>query len=1470
MKTDSTQAFGLDSSKRALLESMLREEGLESGGRLRIQRRKSNDELPLSWAQQRLWFLDQLAPADASYNVDAAIRLSFPLDAGALHRTYNEIVRRHESLRTRFVSVDGRPVQIVAPSLEIPLPVIDLSALPEPERDAEACRLAIEEARRPFDLASGPLIRTTLLRLGDMDHVLLATMHHIVADGWSLRVFSREFGELYPAFCEGRPSSLPELEIQYGDYALWQREYFQGEVLEEQLAFWRRYIADASDLRLPADFPRPASQSFAGRRQLLTIPSALSEQLRSISRREESTLFVTLLAAFAVLLQRYCGQDDIVVGTPVANRNRSELEPLIGFFVNIIVLRIDTSGDPCFTDLVKRVRQFAFEAYEHQDLPFARLVEELQPDRVMGRNPLHQVSFQLFSEMNSGLETGRSVETIEIERGTAALDLAFDMWEAPDGLMLRVEYSTELFEDRTVSGMMEHFRVLLRDIASNPSRRLSEFRILTDDEQRRLMSESQGPTVSYSAPDLLHRFIEKQALQTPEVVALRTGRESVRYRELNERANQVAHALLEMGVTAEPVAICLERSPAAVASILGVLKAGAAWVPLDPSYPTELLTTLLVAAQPAALITTQELIQRLSFDSSRVLLMDRDADKIGSQSREAPEVSVTGSSLAYIIYTSGSTGRPKGVMIEHRAIANQLHWMQSSHPIVSDDRVVSKYSLSFDASIVEMFATLAAGAELILADTAAQKDPGALARLMADHRVTVLDTVPSLLRELLLQRVFVQCKSLRRVICGGEPMAPDLLQKLFDVHDVEFSNMYGPTEATITALAWTTRGPEVPRSVPVGRPIANSKAYVVDAALNLVPRGGVGELAIGGIGLARGYWRDAMQTLRYFVSDPFDSQQRLYRTGDLVRFRSDGHLEFLGRADNQIKLRGLRIEPAEIEQGLQLHPAVQEAAVIRQGDGIDGTLVAYVAARTDRPEIWPSVGEYSVYDELMYYAMTHDDQRNRRYRAAIRKHVRGRTVVDIGAGADAILSRFCVESGASHVYAVELMRESSARARAQLASLGYLDRVTLICSDSADVELPEKVDVCVSEVLGTIGSSEGVVPILNDARRFLKPGGRMIPALSVTRIAGVSLPESLAADPRFTELSSRYAEAVFRTVGRPFDLRVCIDRFPQDHIISDSQEMERLDFSGIVQMGYRQKLRLTIQKQARLDGLLLWLTLHVDEEEYLDVLAERFSWLPMFVPVFSPGIGVSAGDALEVEIDCVYPQQRRFPDYVFRGRVVSPSAEPKHFECRAAYKENPRGQNAFYQDLLNSLERKSFVRASDDASGLVRELRDIALERLPAHMVPSTYVVLNALPRTPNGKLNRRALSAGRSRPGDSNPPASDLERIVAETFASVLGLEAVDRDADFFQLGGHSLIATRAVAQLRDRLRMDVPLESLFEYPTPAELASEIAATRRDGSAASWTPESVGPTAEVGPDQMLDADIDLMLKRLLAKGESL
>jgi amino acid adenylation domain-containing protein len=1395
---------------------------------------------PTSFAQQRLWFLDELAPG-SFYNIHNSIRFHCALDISAMEASLNEIVRRHESLRTTFKAVDGEPVQVIAPSLTVTLLVKDLRPLPEADRESEAVHLAEEEARHQFDLSEGPLLRALLIRLGEADAIFSLTMHHIVADGWSIEIFYHELSLLYSAFIRQEESPLEELSIQYADFAVSQAEWLNGPKGEAQLAYWKSKLAGLSILRLPTDRPRPPEPTFEGSAFTFNISPELHSSLEEFSRQEQATLFMTLLAAFQLLLHRYTNQDDIVVGTPIANRNRADIEDLIGFFVNTLVLRADVSGNPTFRELLERVRNVALEAYDNQDLPFEKLVKELQPARDTSRNPLFQVSFQLFSswEGRKTDETGADLdypddlngEPVEIEKGTAAVDVALDLWELDHGLYGKIEYSTDLFNRETVRRMSEHFVVLLENIVAHPERRISELQILTAHEKRRLVDDWNQTSADYP-PDLcLHQLVELQARRTPDNTAVRFRDRALSYHELNSQADQVAHYLRARGAEPETIiAICLERSLEMVVVLLGVLKAGAAYLPIDLSYPAERVEFMMRDAQPNLLLVERQFESRFaSYPVSR-LVLDELWTGVLNRIDETSPIVVRAENLAYLIYTSGSTGVPKAVMVEHRTVCNHLLAMQDSLPLRQSDRIAQKYSLNFDVSVLEIFAPLMVGAELRITEPARHLDPDSLLRFIAEQGITVLDVVPSTLQALLENFAFPDCHSLRRVVCGGEALSASLLQDFFSKTDAELYNAYGPTEATIGVTCWKCNRENSGDTVPIGRPIANTRIYLMDCDRNLVPEGFPGEIYIGGNCLARGYYRHPEMTRERFVPDPYAAQPgaRLYRTGDLGRYVGEGVIEYLGRVDDQVKVRGFRIELGEIERTLDRHPSVQSSFVVALPDDAgQKKLVAYVVPKTAAPELWPSIGEYFAYDELLYRAMTQDDARNLSYRTAINRRVPGKVALDIGTGAHAVLARMCIDAGARKVYAIEMNPEAYASARKLVRSLGLEDRLILVQGDSTQVELPERVDVCVSELIGTIASSEGVIPILNNARRFLAEGGTMIPEVCETRIAAAALPDELCEQPRFSELSGPYVESIFANAGQPFDLRVCIKNFPSTNLISDDQIFEKLDFRGSSNPASNCDVDLRISKRATLDGFLLWISLVPIEGELVNSLTGRYSWLPVFFPVFHPRVEVNEGDTIRASCFVVPNASGFTPDYRIAGNLCR-NGEALSFDYWSYRNGQRYHHNPFYSALFSAGYENNYQQLNSYTD--TRVLREHVEEYLPDFMVPSTFVSLKKLPMTAAGKVDRKALpEPGYMRAelqGHYVPPRTQTERNVSEVWQEVLNLDKIGVHDNFFDLGGHSLLIVRVRGRLRERFGRELPIAELFRYPTIHALSSFLSSS--------------------------------------------
>ncbi len=930
--------------------------------------------LPLSFAQQRLWFLDQLEPNSPLYNVPVMARLRGTLDLGALRQTLNAIVARHEALRTRFVDANDGPVQVIEDPLSLEVRQHELNGIPESEREAEAQRLASEEANRPFNLSTGPLLRAMLLRLKADEHLLVLNLHHSVSDEWSLRVLFRELAALYSGFLRGQPADLPPLPVQYADYAVWQRQWLQGEAFEKELDFWKAQLGgNPLVTELPPDAARGSRPSFRGAWQTRALSPELSLALAQLAQREGVTLFMVLLAAFKTLLHRYTQQEDIIVGSPIAGRSQAETENLIGFFVNTLLLRTDLSGNPSFTELLQRIRSVTLGAYEHQEAPFNKIVEALHPERSLNHLPFTSLLFVLQNNVVESLPLpALQLEFAELVNDTAKFELTLLVQETSRGLVTRVEYNTDLFESATITRLLRQYETLLAGIAANPGQRLSALPLMPEEEQKQVLHDWNQTAKEYPKHKTLVDLFEEQVACTPQAEALVCGRTRLTYRELHARSSDVAQHLRALGVGEEmPVGICLERSWEMVAAILGTLQAGGAYVPLDPAYPQERLAFMVEDSGLQVVVTQTKLAERLSaapcsrrrketltssqpVDTQEQSLVSTPStalaeptllllDNLEPRTDAAPTPhSALGTphpqSLAYIIYTSGSTGRPKGVALEHRGAVSLMHWARDVFSSEELSGVLAATSICFDLSVFELFVPLSWGGKVILAENAL-----ALAELPAKGEVTLLNTVPSAMRELL--RLKAVPPSVRVVNLAGEPLSSELADQVYRETSVEkVYDLYGPTETTTYSTGALRRPGD---RATIGRPLANEQVYVLDRQQQPVPLGAAGELYIGGDGLARGYLKRPDLTAQRFVAHPLKAGARLYRTGDLARWRPDGNLEYLGRLDQQVKLRGYRIELGEIETVLKGHAAVGDAVVlVREDSPGEKRLVAYVVARS--------------------------------------------------------------------------------------------------------------------------------------------------------------------------------------------------------------------------------------------------------------------------------------------------------------------------------------------------------------------------------------------------------------------------------------------------------------------------------------------------------------------------------------------
>ncbi|HKQ93212.1 MAG TPA: amino acid adenylation domain-containing protein, partial [Blastocatellia bacterium] len=869
-------------------------------------------KLPLSFAQQRLWFLDQLSPGGSAYNIPRIVRITGRINEQALERTLGEICRRHESLRTNFVMVDGEATQVIHPAGDFALEQLDFSGLDEASREAAAKASIRERVGRPFDLAKDKLLRCSLLKISDAERVLMILMHHIISDGWSMEVFLRELATLYAAYCEDRQSPFDELPIQYADFARWQREWLSGERLDRQMTYWSQRLAGApATLNLPMDRPRPVVQASESEIRKFTLPAELRERLVALSRDEGATLYMTLLAGYKALLYRYSGQEDVVVGTPIANRNRREIENLIGFFVNMLVLRTDLGGAPSFRELIRRVKETALGAYAHQDLPFEKLVEELQPERDLSYTPFFQATFVLQNASQAKLSLpGMRVEVPDHEGSQAKFDLTLTMFDTEQGLAGTLEYNRHLFDAATIDRLIWHFVNLSEGAVADPDGRIGDLLLLTPAEERMMLVEWNDTRAPFPEELCLHQLFEQCAARRPEAIAVVLGDRQMSYGELNARANQLAHYIMAQGVGPEVVVgLCVERSPEMLVGLLGIMKAGGAYLPLDSTYPPERLSYMLEDAAVKHLVTQQNLLAGLPGSQGRAICLDTEWGDISRSSAENPASVVTPENLAYVIYTSGSTGRPKGTMLRHRGLSNMSEAQVAAYGVEPHDRVSQFSSLSFDASIFDIAMALRSGAALHLIPRDATLSAPTLAALLREQAVTNVALPPSVL-SLLPEEAL---PALRTIIVGGEACPADLAHRWAPGR--RFFNSYGPTETTVCASGAECVADG--RNPTIGKPIINVKIHLLDAGLQPVPMGAPGELSIGGEGITRGYLGRPDLTAEKLTPDPFGAEPggRLYRTGDLARYLPGGDIDFLGRIDHQVKLRGFRIELGEIEAG---------------------------------------------------------------------------------------------------------------------------------------------------------------------------------------------------------------------------------------------------------------------------------------------------------------------------------------------------------------------------------------------------------------------------------------------------------------------------------------------------------------------------------------------------------------------------
>ncbi len=1480
-----------------------------------LRRRTEAGPAPLSFAQERLWFLDQINPGDASLYISRGLRIEGDLDPNLLQRSLQALVDQHESLRTTFATtqlyagIDSTPVQLVAESSSIELAFRDLSAAPSHEKLRLARELAQAEAQRAFDLTIGPLLRATLLTLDRKEHVLLLTVHRIISDDRSLALLFNELWRTYSACAKGQNPRNAELPaVQFVDYACWQRKTLNVETLRTDKVFWQARLQGApAVLELPADRPRPAVQNWLGDSVSIVVAEGLTRALLALTKDEHTTLFVTLMTAFQILLARYSRQQTIVTGSEFANREFAETRNLIGPLANTFALRTDLSGRSSFRALLAQVSENIRQSEAHQAMPFAKLIEELQLEPSMSYAPVFQVALNMRETraLNTRI-AGLKIADFEFETGVARLDLTVDIQRVVDQLECRFEYDPDLFDRETIERMGRHFEVLLAGIVNNPDQRISSLPLLTDIELTQVLYEWNASQTGEQPGQCIQELFEAAAEKTPEATALVCGADRLSYAELNRRANQLAHYLLRLGIRQENrVGVYLERSVNTIVGLLATLKAGGAYVPIDPAYPSDRVRFMLEDSLVPVLITQKSLAVNLPAQQAQIVQIDEDWPLIAGESEGPPPRLITPENLAYVIYTSGSTGRPKGVTVTHKTVTHLFAATREQLGFREGDVWTTVHSSAFDFSVWEIWGSLLQGGRLVIVPLEITQSPVALSELLSREQVTILNQTPSALRQLLDHKPDIGDLSLRMIICGGDALDRELAETVTGI-GVPVWNFYGPTESTVWAT-YTKIEPGVSGNelTSIGRQISDIEIYVVDENLQAVPVGVPGEICIGGAGLARGYLHRPELSAERFVPNPFSRRagERIYRTGDLGRHLRNGKIEFLGRLDNQVKLRGFRIELGEIETVLGQHPQVEQAVVIiREDQPGDKRLVGYVVpgfsekvavknsirnaiqhVQTEQVSDWEAVwndtykearpvadprfnitGWNSVYTgqpippEEMREWVDHTVERV--------ISLKPERVLEIGCGSGLLLFRI-----APHVleyHGTDLSQIALNDVSLQLARAGEeFKHVTLsrrLADDFAGLT-PEGFDtIILNSVVQYFPGVDYLVRVLDQAMKCLRPGGNIflgdLRSLSFLRPLHTMVQLQRALDSLTTrELRAQVDRQIAQEKELVIDPGLFTTLQRQIPEIGNvdvqlkrgraSNELTKFRYDVVVQKEDAATPPVEIAwlewRTAGLDIRGLRRLLQEQQPEMLGIrglpnarLVSEVKTMHFLAAENGPRTVAELRERLAEQIheESFEPEDiwEVVTDLSYTATLTwFESSAPGTFDVVIRRKEQPALRvlppeiRQIESPLSNFANNPLQAKAVEQ---LVPSLRRLLAEKLPEYMVPATFVMIEALPLTPNRKVDRRALP--KPEEGRRNldqtfiAPRDNLERQLANIWEKILDVKTVGVQDSFFELGGHSLLAVRLFAQIENRFGRRLPLAALFQAPTIEQLANVLRET--------------------------------------------